>query len=95
MHEAVLKNILGDDRSAFRLRGQRHELRLHVGREAGIFFGDDVRGLAADHRPSREPSPPVSSVFTPASLQLLQQHVEMRGIAAGHFDVAAGNARRR
>src|SRR5271155_1799734 len=33
VHEAVLEDILGDDRRACGLRGERHVLRLHVGRE--------------------------------------------------------------
>ena len=44
MHETVLENILSDNAGAFGLRGQRHELRLHVGGKTGIFFGDHVGG---------------------------------------------------
>ena len=42
MHEAVLKNIFSDDRRTFRLRRERHVLRLHVGGEAGVLFGDYI-----------------------------------------------------
>src|SRR6202040_1289183 len=44
VHKAVLKNIFDDDGSAFGLRSSRHELRLHVGGEAGIFFGGEIAG---------------------------------------------------
>ena len=45
VHEAVLENVFGDDRGAFGLRRQRHELRLHVGGEAGILLGGHVGGV--------------------------------------------------
>ena len=44
MHEAVLEDIFSNDRSSFRLRGQRHVLRLHIGWKSGIFFGHDIGG---------------------------------------------------
>src|SRR2546422_3547480 len=44
VHEAVFENGLGDERGAIRHRGERHELRLHVGGEARI------RGGAYAHR---------------------------------------------
>ena len=45
MHEAVLKDVFGDDGCAFGLCGERHELGLHVGGEAGVLFRGDVGGL--------------------------------------------------
>ena len=44
MHEAVLKDVLPDRAYAFGLRGQRHELTLHVCGEAGILFGRNIHG---------------------------------------------------
>ena len=42
MHEAVFEDVFRDERGAFALGGEGHVLRLHVGREAGVFFGRDV-----------------------------------------------------
>ena len=45
VHEAVLEDVFGDGGGAFGLGGEGHELRLHVGGEAGVLFGGDVGGL--------------------------------------------------
>ena len=42
MHEAVFEDVFGDGGCAFGLGGEGHELGLHIGREAGVFFGGDV-----------------------------------------------------
>ena len=57
VHEAVLEDRLGDHGGALGHRHQRHELRLHVGREAGIRFGHRVGAMQAvqalHHQPAR------------------------------------------
>ena len=44
VHEAVLEDLLGDQRDALGLRHQGHVLRLQVGGEAGILLGGHVHG---------------------------------------------------
>ena len=44
VQKAVLENCFRDLRSTLGLRCQRHELRLHVRGEAGIFFRGHVGG---------------------------------------------------
>jgi hypothetical protein len=45
VHEAILEDVLFHRGGAFGLGGQGHVLRLHVGGEAGVFFGGDIVGL--------------------------------------------------
>ena len=47
MHEAVLEDGLGDHGGALRDGGERHELRLHVGREARIGRGAHAHSAGA------------------------------------------------
>src|SRR5258708_21027479 len=54
MEVGVLKNGFGDDGSSFGLGGEGHVLGLHVGGEAGIFFGGDVGGNKFFCRPDTE-----------------------------------------
>ena len=42
MHEPVLENRFGDHRGSVGNSQQRHDLRLKVGREARIRFGQHV-----------------------------------------------------
>src|SRR5271163_354027 len=52
MHIAILENVFGEKAGALGLGCQSHVLRLHIGRETRIFFGDDVGSLersAAQH----------------------------------------------
>ena len=77
------------DRRARGLRGERHVLRLHVGGEAGIFFGVQVGGL------ERLIAHDANGVgfhrsFHAGFRQLLQDGGEVRGIASGDVDVSAG-----
>ena len=44
MQIAIFEDGFADVRHALGLRGKRHELRLHVCGEAGIFLGSDVGG---------------------------------------------------
>ena len=90
MHEAVLKDVLGDHRSAIRLGGQGHVLRLHIGGEAGIFFSIDVGGqqtAVPDHADAVVRDLKVRSRFA----ELLQQCAEVAGLAVGHDEIAAGH----
>ena len=43
-HEPVLEHVLGDDGHAVGERGQQHELRLQVGREARMRQGLNIDG---------------------------------------------------
>ena len=90
VHEAVLKNIFGDDRRAFGLRGQRHVLRLHVGGEAGILFGGHVggvEGIVAHHADGVRRGLGFDADF----VKLAEQRVEVGGIASGDVQVASGH----
>ena len=90
VHEAVLENIFGDDRSAFGLRGQRHELRLHVGGESGKFFGGHVgggEGIVAHDADGIGGGFGFDADF----LQFAEHGAEVSGIASGDVEVAAGH----
>ena len=76
---------------AFGLGGQRHVLRLHVGGEAGVLFGGDVGGAqlavgAHAHRIGAENIDAGAGLF-----QLGDDRAQMRRIAVGHDQVAAGD----
>ena len=93
VHEPVLENVFRDDRRALGLGGQRHVLRLHVGGEAGILFGHNVRGfdgIVAHHAHRIGGVPRLDSDFG----QLFEQRAEMRGIAARDVQVSAGHGSR-
>ena len=89
MHEAVFEDVLCHEADALGLRGQRHVLRLHVGGEAGVFFGGDVGrlesavGSNAD-RIGTEDVDACSGLF-----KLGDDCAEMIGIAVGDGQVAA------
>src|SRR6266478_319425 len=52
VQKAVLKDFLGNHRCAFRLRRQRHELRLHVRRKSGIVNSPPVMAPASRNVPA-------------------------------------------
>ena len=90
VHEAVLENIFGDDRRAFGLRGQRHELGLHVGGKSGKFFGGHIRGgegIVAHHAHGVGGRLGLDSDF----LEFAEDRAEVSGIASGDVEVAAGH----
>src|SRR5208283_787954 len=90
VHEAVLEDVFGDGGCAVGLRGEGHELGLHVGGEAGELLGGDVGGLeraaAAD-----------ADVFLAdleadaAGFELGDECAEVGGVAAIDVEVAASD----
>ena len=91
VHEAVLENGFSDHAGAFGHTVQRHELRLHVGGEAGMRHGVNVDG----------PWPPALHVefdeigagadFRAGLLQFDQHRVEQRRIGVRHPHLAAAD----
>ncbi len=70
VHHAILEDRLGDDRRAFRPSRQRHELRLHVGGEAGVWSGAQTDAAALPVRVTRMTSPSTAT-SAPASRSLV------------------------
>src|SRR5262249_52329155 len=93
VHETVLKDVLGDDGGALGLGSQNHVLRLHVRGEAGIFFGGNVGGIQQVAVGDAQGVGGRGDAYT-ALLQFLDQCAEMRGIAVGQRQIAAGQHRR-
>jgi hypothetical protein len=75
--------------AAFGLRGQRHELRLHVGGEAGEFFRGHVGGSERIVAHDAD-GIGVDLVLTPTP-SVCQAGAEVSGIASGDVEVAAGH----
>ena len=92
MHKAVFEDVFLHQADALGLRGQRHILRLHVGREAGILFGRNVdgaqRAIAAHAESVR------AECFDARSglFKLGDDRAEMPRIAIVHNQVAAGDS---
>src|SRR6266853_1339554 len=94
MHEPVLEYGLGDDGGAFRYRVQRHQLRLHVGRERRIGSGPDIDRLGPP--PHGERDRPVPRLQLPARLaQLFEHRIENARVRSVKSDLAAGRCGRR
>src|SRR5258705_9654960 len=81
---AILKDSFGDDGGPFGLRGEGHVLGLHVGGEAGIFFGGDVDGDKFLCRPDTEGRLIKNVGMDPRLLQLGNNCAEMVGGAVGY-----------
>ena len=75
----------------FGLRCQRHELRLHVRGEAGIFLGDHVGGDEFSRAANLQRARPVSRISTPVSRSLAMIEVEVLRRATGEFEIAVGD----
>src|SRR5271157_412525 len=90
VHEAVFENVLRNDRRALGLRGQRHELCLTVGGEAGIFFGAHV---GSGERIVSHDADRVGRGFRLDSdfVKLAEKRSKMRGIAGGDVEIASGH----
>ena len=90
MHEAVLKDIFGDDRGAFGLRRQRQVLRLAIGRESGMLFGGHV---SCGERVVAHDTDRVGGDFRFDSnfVKLAEQGVEMTGVASDDVEIASGH----
>ena len=87
---AIFENGFADVRYAFGLCGERHELRLHVRGEAGIFLGGDVggdellRGAHAERAfPSQRISTPHSRSFSMTAPRWLGSQFVEQQFAAG------------
>ena len=88
VHETVFKNRLGHHASAVRHRIERHELRLHVGRETRIFGGAKrlrlhaAAGLNADEALARRDD-------GAGLAQLFNHRIQVIGAAVAQHHVAA------
>ena len=89
VHEAVFEDIFRDDRRAFGLRGQRHELRLHVGRKARVLFGVDIGGFEWTITLHADAVAGFCDLNS-GLFEFLKYSSEMTGITSGHVQVAAG-----
>ncbi len=90
MHEAVLEDVFGDGGGAFGLGGERHELGLHVGGEAGVLFGGDVGGL--ERAAAADADVFLAGLDADAALfELGDERAEVGGVAAVDVEVAAGD----
>ena len=90
MHEAILKDVLLNYAHSLGLCCKRHKLRLHIGREAGIFFGRDVRRA----EPVGTHSHRVLSNNIHAGAGLCQhsdQSAQVIWVAVAYYQIAAGN----
>ncbi len=90
VHEAVLEDRLGDRRRAVGDAVERHQLRLHVGRERRVLAGANARPRAAapSARTRIQPSP--ASIVAPASRSLSITASRWSARAPAQHDVAAG-----
>ena len=101
VHEAVLEDRLGDHRRAVGDAVERHELRLHVGRERRVLRGADVtargravaRARGSSRRRRRSSTPASRSLSITASRwsarALAQQRRRRRSAATAHRKVPA------
>ena len=89
MHEAVFENRFRHRTGALRDGVERHELRLHVGRKAGVFGGSKRLRLHAALRPDANET--VACLDRRASFaQLVDHGVEVLGTAVPEQHIAAG-----
>ena len=84
-HEAIFKNVLGDDGAAVGKRVENHNLRLHIGGEArerqGLDInGFEVRGAVHAHTTLN------TLVGNPHELKLLEHHAQMMRVEANHLN---------
>ena len=92
MHEAVFEDCFGDARDAVCGRHQRHQLCLHVGREAGIGFGRDVdagvvRAVARDAQAAVR-----GRNLYPGGFEQRDDGADRVASGADEFDFAAGRS---
>ena len=79
------------ERGAFALGGEGHVLRLHVGGEAGVFFGRDVDGFEVAFAANAE-RVGADGVDARAGVgEPRDDCAEMSGVAVGDAEVAAGD----
>ena len=90
MHEAVLEHRLDDVRCALGLGHQRHELRLHVGRESGMLASRDI-DAAQRGRTAQDQGRIVRRLDQAACLAHFRDHrLEMLAAGAHQRQLAAG-----
>eukprot|EP01022_Parablepharisma_sp_SALTPOND_P017907 TRINITY_DN290_c1_g1_i2.p1 TRINITY_DN290_c1_g1~~TRINITY_DN290_c1_g1_i2.p1 ORF type:complete len:1623 (-),score=570.02 TRINITY_DN290_c1_g1_i2:20056-24924(-) len=93
MHVAVLEDGLGDMAGAFGDAVHRHELRLHVGREARVFGGTEADRLGTTRHLDADPVLARGEDGTGVA-QLVQRRVEQAGTGAAQGHVATGGRHR-
>ena len=84
VHEAVLEDRLVDHADAVGDAVQRHELRLHVGRERRVRRGGEVRPRCG-RRPcmSSVMRSPSTVIRAPASRELVEHRIQRVGARCG------------
>ena len=88
---AVLEDRFADVRYAVRLRGERHELRLHVGGEAGIFLGGHVGGDQLFRGAHAQARLSLAADFHAAFPELVDDGGQMLRLAVREQQFAAGD----
>src|SRR5579863_1708543 len=90
VHETVFENIFGDDRRAFGLREQGHELGLAVGGEAGMLFGGHIGG---GERIVAHDADGIGGEFGLDAdfVKFAEERAQVRGIASGDVEIASGH----
>ena len=89
VHEAVLEDRLGDRRRAVGDAVERHQLRLHVGRERRVLAGANAD--RARPRVGADAQPAVAGLDRRAGLaQLVDHRLEVLAARVAQHDVAAG-----
>src|SRR5690606_32792794 len=91
VHEAVFEDPLVDGADALGDAVHGHELRLHVGGEAGVRLGDDVDGLRAAAAHVDGDAVAIHGGLGTGFGQLFQHGGHGLGAGAGGGDVAAGH----
>jgi hypothetical protein len=98
VHEAVLENRFGDEGDPLGLSHQRHELRLEIGGETGVFFGGDVDAFEHAAPPYAELAGRGLGDLHAGLKKLRDQSAQVVGHAAGYQQIAAresaGNEKR-
>jgi hypothetical protein len=90
VHEAIFEDVFGDVGGSIALGGEGHELGLHVGGEAGEFFGGDVGGLQFAAGADADVVG-TDFDFDAALFELGDERAEVEGLAAVDVEVAAGD----
>ena len=82
VHETVFEDGFDDVRFPGRLRHQRHELGLHVGRKAGVFPCRDIDGAQLGAAAHDQRGIVGGGNFAAGLLHLFQHGLQMRAIRA-------------
>src|ERR1700722_5824131 len=88
MQVTILEDRLADARNAFCLRGESHELSLHIRSETGIFFGGNVSGFKFFWAAHAQIAFSLAGNFHAALLQLFDDGAKMGRLAVREQKIA-------